>query len=344
MSAAAARRGRVGPLLAARRVLIASLAVLVLVDRGARRPSSSPARPPGRPPRRAIAGDRDGGRGGAQARAVGAAPAPSRSSRAGRRLEIRRRDRPLGRGPRDGGQGLPARGVPRARLGPRRAEAPRLHDLLFPAGVGRRRRGRGSARSPRSRWRPRAGQPAPRARRSRSTRVDHDYYALRGEDGGLAFVESAKVDLIPADPRQPADLAGSRARAEESRGDRAGAAAAPDRGRGERPRERGAGRPAVVARSLPRTSGALEPAALLSKVDPAYPEAARRAGVEGTVVLGARSTRTGGSRTSTSCAACRWGSRRAAVDAVRRWQYRPARGRAGPVASRKEVRIEFRLR
>jgi protein TonB len=34
----------------------------------------------------------------------------------------------------------------------------------------------------------------------------------------------------------------------------------------------------------------------------------------------------------------------AAVEAVRRWQYRPARGATGPVASRKVVRIEFRLR
>jgi outer membrane biosynthesis protein TonB len=39
-----------------------------------------------------------------------------------------------------------------------------------------------------------------------------------------------------------------------------------------------------------------------------------------------------------------FGLSEAALAAVKRWRYRPARGPSGPVASRKEVRIEFRLR
>jgi hypothetical protein len=39
-----------------------------------------------------------------------------------------------------------------------------------------------------------------------------------------------------------------------------------------------------------------------------------------------------------------FGLSEAAASAVKRWRYRPARGPSGPVVSRKEVRIEFRLR
>ena len=34
--------------------------------------------------------------------------------------------------------------------------------------------------------------------------VDHDYYAVRAADGGLAFLHSSDVDLVPPDPRLPA--------------------------------------------------------------------------------------------------------------------------------------------
>jgi protein TonB len=88
----------------------------------------------------------------------------------------------------------------------------------------------------------------------------------------------------------------------------------------------------------------LEPATIVSKVGPAYPEAARRAGVEGTVVL---QVTIGSDGRVTSVDVVRGlplGLSEAAASAVRRWLYRPARGRSGPIASRKEVRIEFRLR
>jgi TonB family protein len=38
-----------------------------------------------------------------------------------------------------------------------------------------------------------------------------------------------------------------------------------------------------------------------------------------------------------------FGISEAAADAVRRWKYRPARGKDGPVVSRKTVRILFTL-
>lgn len=171
--------------------------------------------------------------------------------------------------------------------------------------------------------------------------VDHDYYAFKTADGGLAFVESDAVDLVPPDPRKPviAPVAGRElkdlsindvavttlptpAAGEEA----AGLAAPPD------------------APEPPETSDeAPEPAVLLSKVDPIYPESARRAGVEGTVVLDAFVGRSGRVEEVQVLRGLPLGLSDSARDAVRRWQYRPARGRSGPVASHKTVRIVFTL-
>jgi TonB family protein len=157
--------------------------------------------------------------------------------------------------------------------------------------------------------------------------VDHDYYAFRSGDGAIAFVASGDVDLVPPDPRQPAivpdkskglkdltvsDLPSATAAASDETGDES-----------EQPQESGA--------------------ALEKKVAPKYPEAARSAGVEGTVVLDVLIDEKGQVTDIQVLRGLPLGVSEAAVSAVSRWQYRPARGRTGPVASRKTVRVQFSL-
>jgi protein TonB len=83
---------------------------------------------------------------------------------------------------------------------------------------------------------------------------------------------------------------------------------------------------------------------VLSRVEPAYTEAARRAGIEGTVELEV-SVDAAGKVTDVEVArGLPLGLSEAAVEAVRRWTWHAARTAAGPVASRKAVRIRFQLR
>ena len=102
-------------------------------------------------------------------------------------------------------------------------------------------------------------------------------------------------------------------------------------------------RPQKPAPEDGRPGDPVEPAVLVSKVDPVYPEAARSAGVEGTVVLDATIAPDGHVADVTVVRGLPLGISDAAVEAVRRWQYRPARTRAGPVASHKAIRIAFEL-
>jgi TonB family protein len=168
--------------------------------------------------------------------------------------------------------------------------------------------------------------------------VDHDFYAVRAADGGLAFVRSSDVDLVPPDPRRPVIV--------------------PDAGKTIRdvtltnlaPATPSA---ATVPASQPASEGRderpvseepLAPAVLITRVDPEYPESARRAGVEGTVVLDATISETGQVTQIAVERGLPLGVTEVAVAAVRRWKYEPARGRNGPVASHKAVRIVFSLR
>jgi TonB family protein len=177
--------------------------------------------------------------------------------------------------------------------------------------------------------------------------VDHAYFALKDANGGVVFVDSKSVDLIPPDPRAPA-ITPARDRAPKNVEVTelaqplplpAGEEPPPEEGGAPAPPEAPAP-PAVAVPGEP----VLEPAALLAKTDPVYPEGARRMGVEGTVVLEATIGADGAVTDVRVVKSLPYGLSEAAAAAVRRWRYRPARGRAGPVASRKEVRIEFRLR
>jgi TonB family protein len=176
--------------------------------------------------------------------------------------------------------------------------------------------------------------------------VDRDYYALKDADGGLAFVSSASVDVIPPDPALPA-VTPARERAlkglvvtELAQPLPIPGAEEPLPDGAEEAGEPTAGAPAAVA----PLEEPVEPAALLSKVDPAYPEIARRAGAEGTVVLEATIGADGRVLRVDVVKALPYGLSEAASAAVSRWRYKPARGRSGPIVSRKQVRIDFRLR
>jgi periplasmic protein TonB len=165
--------------------------------------------------------------------------------------------------------------------------------------------------------------------------VDHDYYAFRASDGGLAFVRSADVDLVPPDPRRPAIVAEGAKAPRDVEVTNLSPSTTPEAAPAEN------GEP--ESDSSVRAVSEVEPATLASKVEPKYPEAARRAGVEGTVLLDATIDESGAVTDLQVLRGLPLGLSEAAVEAVSRWKYRPARGRAGPVTSHKTIRIVFRL-
>jgi TonB family protein len=177
--------------------------------------------------------------------------------------------------------------------------------------------------------------------------IDHSYFAFADKKWGIAFVDSARVDLVPPDPREPPvvpekgkplkDLAVIDLAAEPPPDEEAAA----DVTEGGTPVV-----PVPAAAVVPPepAPGLLEPPSVLSRVEPAYPDMARRAGIEGTVELEV-SIDAGGKVTDVEVArGLPLGLSEAAADAVRRWTWRPARTAAGPVASRKTVRVRFLLR
>jgi protein TonB len=181
--------------------------------------------------------------------------------------------------------------------------------------------------------------------------VDHSYFAFRDKTRGIAFVSSAAVDLIPPDPRQPAitpekgralknltiiDLEGEPAPDDEPLEELAGEeTASSDAEASPRP---------PTPPAPPLATGLLEGPVVVSRVEPSYPDLARRAGIEGTVELEVSIDATGAVTDVEVVRGLPLGMSEAAADAVHRWKYKPARTAAGPVASRKSVRIRFVLR
>ena len=180
--------------------------------------------------------------------------------------------------------------------------------------------------------------------------VDHSYFAFKDKTWGIAYVSSAAVDLIPPDPREPAiqpekvkplknltiiDLEGEPPQdlLEEP---------------GEEETASDAIRPPAPLRPgetpAPGAGGVVEAATVLTRVEPRYPDLARRAGIEGTVELEVSIDPTGAVTDVEVVRGLPLGMSEAAAEAVHGWKYRPARTAAGPVASRKIVRVRFVLR
>jgi protein TonB len=182
--------------------------------------------------------------------------------------------------------------------------------------------------------------------------VDHSYFAFRDKKWEIAFVSSAAVDLIPPDPSQPAiepekgkplknltviDLEGEPPPDEpldELTGEDAASEESPAPSRPS---------PAPAVAGVP-AAGLLEGPTLTSRVEPLYPDLARRAGIEGTVELEVSIDPTGAVTDVEVVRGLPLGMSEAAAAAVHKWKYKPARTAAGPVASRKSVRIRFVLR
>jgi protein TonB len=176
--------------------------------------------------------------------------------------------------------------------------------------------------------------------------VDHGYFAVAHDREGLVYIRSGDIDLVPPDPRQPEIRAGRiRDIKDISVIDLPPAELTPGAEPSTTPGEEEPAPPeeAVEAEGAP-AAGILEEAKLLSRVDPVYPAVARRAGISGMIVLDVVVGADGRVSDVEVQRGLPMGLSEAAVEAVRRWQYRPAQGPVGPVASRKVVRIEFRLR
>ncbi len=92
--------------------------------------------------------------------------------------------------------------------------------------------------------------------------------------------------------------------------------------------------------SLPAGS---EPPVLMSRAEPAYPEAARRMRLAGEVVLHVVVQADGRVGVIEVVSGAPAGMTEAAEEAVRKWVYRPARVDGQPVAAWKEVRVRFAL-
>jgi len=176
--------------------------------------------------------------------------------------------------------------------------------------------------------------------------VDHSYFAFQDEKWGLAYASSAQVDLVPRDPRQPGvtpekvrplkDLTIVNLNEEPPPEAEPAMEGEPVEVSGNEPSV-----PAPAAKeSLP---GLVEPATVLTRVEPQYPDLPRRAGIEGTVELEVSIDAKGKVTDVEVVRGLPLGLSDAAADAVRRWTYKPARGPEGPVASRKTVRIRFAL-
>ena len=185
---------------------------------------------------------------------------------------------------------------------------------------------------------------------------DHDFFGVRLAGKMLAFVPARSLRLLPSSvPAGPAGAAGRGVVPEvQSLG-------VPDRdlrptpgGRVPMPSPGGGGAPtaalspaaAAPAPILPQEPFVSLPdgselPVLVSRVDPRYPDAARRLNLSGEVMLRIVLEGSGTVGRIDVLTAQPAGMTEAAVDAVRRWTYRPARVHGQPVAVWKVVRIRF---
>ncbi len=183
--------------------------------------------------------------------------------------------------------------------------------------------------------------------------ADHDFFGVRLAGKMLAFVPARSIRLLPS-PVAPAP------------GGPPGKGVAPEvqalgvPDRETRPTPRPGVPPAGEIASLPTAAPPVQtgtPAApltalpegselpvLVTRVDPQYPEAAKRLKAGGDVTLRAVVEANGTIGRIEVVSQAPFGMTEAAIDAVRRWTYRPARVDGQPVAVWKVIRVKFTLR
>lgn len=181
--------------------------------------------------------------------------------------------------------------------------------------------------------------------------ADHDFFGVRLAGKMLAFVPARSVRLLPSAVAAGDGRPSGRGVVPEVQ-----ALGVPDRDLHPSPVGRGASFPAAPAPESPPpvSPPTLPPSAplvslpdgaelpvLVSRVDARYPEVARRLNVSGDVVLRVVVEASGSVGRIDVLTAGPMGMTEAAVDAVRRWTYRPARLNGQPVAVWKVVRVRF---
>ena len=171
-----------------------------------------------------------------------------------------------------------------------------------------------------------------------------------------AATEPPPTQSVPTPPHAQSVAVPSRASEPDRSGVPSGAAApsasAPADSRPSRePQERGtegAGRPAVASRPPEAPAGGAVVRAARPRggyqVRPVYPEAARRAGVQGTTLLRIHIETDGRvGDVAVERSAGHQALDQAAADAVRRWRFEPALNSAGAVSVWALVPVEFRI-
>jgi TonB family protein len=176
--------------------------------------------------------------------------------------------------------------------------------------------------------------------------VDHAYFAYKDRANGVAFVASEDVDLVPPDPKSPNIVPDSSAALRRLSTLDVPTPVPPIEVPPPPPvLEGGTGEPPPAPPPpVSGEGGTVQPAVVIEKVDPPYPEIAVRAQVEGSVVLDIGIDENGRVTDVQVTRGLPFGLSEAAADAVRQWRYRPASGPQGPIPSRKIVRILFTLR
>ncbi|HET9795376.1 MAG TPA: TonB family protein [Thermoanaerobaculia bacterium] len=176
--------------------------------------------------------------------------------------------------------------------------------------------------------------------------VDHGYYATKLPDGTLGFVASEDVDVIPADPAEPALTPGAGKVVKEisvsEQSPQPAPAPPPIPGMPDDVPAPGPVPPGIPPAGVSGEAADVAPAVLLQKVEPVYPPAAFAARVAGTVVLQVSIDREGNVGRIEVKRQAPLGMTEAAIAAVQRWRYKPATALGGPIPSMKLVRIEFK--
>lgn len=183
--------------------------------------------------------------------------------------------------------------------------------------------------------------------------ADHDFFGVRLARGMLAFVPARSIRLLPsAVAAAPGAAPGTGVSPEIQ------ALGVPDRETQPTPRPT-LPQPGTVeafqppAPPLPGTTSVAPLTALpegsdlpvlATRVDPVYPEQARRLRLSGDVTLRVVVEATGSIGRVEVVTPAPFGMTEAAADAVRKWTYRPARVNGQPVAVWKVIRVRFALR
>lgn len=171
--------------------------------------------------------------------------------------------------------------------------------------------------------------------------ADHDFYGVRLPGGVLGFVPARSVRLVgekkeplpaPAAPAVPAPAAPAEGAAVPGPAEIPGPGIVP-----------GAPEPEVPEGPLEALPPGARPPVLTRRVDPRYPETARRQGIAGEVVLRVVVEASGEVGDVEVVAPAPGGLTEAAAEAVRRWEYEPALVGGRPVAVYKTIRVRFSL-